>query len=678
MIVKVKKSDGCLDTFDIEKIADDILKSMPLADAENYDEALELAGKAVDKLISMNISVPDTEQIQNEVEKVLIENGKTDAAVNYIHSHIDKKHFKSINCGLIDEYEAVAYGSANALSVSKKLYACGKAARTAFNKEYVISPEFSESVDCGDIFINSSETYGFSVEAVSLSLKKLFDGGFSFGSCSFRIPNRMGTYASLACTAVEAMYSDGCKNVVISEFDKDMADGVKKTFRHLYRDNIAKGISLFTGRTDCKQLVKNVADKLENEGLLLSFEGISAYADAEAQLLLQTCDAQCVEAIQSFAYQTSVKETDREVYQAMEAFIHSLSSVSDLYSDGKCTVCFGLDTSVEGRMVIKNILLAGESGLGKGETPASPSFVFRLAKKSNDMNSANSSLEIPNYDLFRLACRVVGKRGFPNFEFVSSDSDKAYSVDGIEIGLDGGLCLAQTIINLPCIALKSHGSRTMFFSLLDETLDLCIKQLASQYEVMKTLTADDLPFMIGQNILKSSDRDEDMFKYGSLDVGFSGLAQCLCVLANDVSFKDMKAQQLGIQIVSHMKTVVEMKACELKMNFRLSGTDNEECRQQFAELDRERFGSIKGFTDCDAYSSSYHADSGCKLTTNERISLEAPYCKLVSGQMFKTAISVPAGTLLSSCEKLVNTLNVGNIGYASVEVRQEEKVQTEV
>jgi len=83
-----------------------------------------------------------------------------------------------------------------------------------------------------------------------------------------------------------------------------------------------------------------------------------------------------------------------------------------------------MDTSPEGRMVIRNVLLAHENGLGGGETPIFPIHVFRVKKGVNCYEGD------PNYDLFQLACRVSAKRLFPNFAFLDAPFNLRYYVPG--------------------------------------------------------------------------------------------------------------------------------------------------------------------------------------------------------------------------------------------------------
>ena len=81
-----------------------------------------------------------------------------------------------------------------------------------------------------------------------------------------------------------------------------------------------------------------------------------------------------------FAQEKAAKETDRATYQAMEALIHNLNTMNSRAGAQVpfSSINYGMDTSPEGRMVVRNVLLATEAGLGHGETPIFPIQIFRV------------------------------------------------------------------------------------------------------------------------------------------------------------------------------------------------------------------------------------------------------------------------------------------------------------
>ena len=106
----------------------------------------------------------------------------------------------------------------------------------------------------------------------------------------------------------------------------------------------------------------------------------------------------------------------------MEALIHNLNTMNSRAGAQTpfSSINYGTDITPEGRMVIKNVLLAQEAGLGNGETPIFPIHIFKIK------DGVNYNPTDPNYDLFKLACRVSAKRLFPNFSLIDAPFNLKY------------------------------------------------------------------------------------------------------------------------------------------------------------------------------------------------------------------------------------------------------------
>ena len=233
-------------------------------------------------------------------------------------------------------------------------------------------------------------------------------------------------------------------------------------------------------------------------------------------------DDKFVNTIQNFAFDEAYKETDKRTYQAMEAFIHNLNTMHSRAGAQVpfSSINFGTDTTEEGRMVTKNVLLSLEKGLGNGETPIFPILIFKV-KEGISLN-----VEDPNYDLFKLACRVSAKRLFPNFSFLDAPFNAKYYEEGnpeteatymgCRTRVFGNVCgeeivsgrgnLSFTTINLPRLGIK-HGivnnekaDLEEFFEELDEKIDLVIEQLLERMEIQGNKKVMNFPFLMGQGI----------------------------------------------------------------------------------------------------------------------------------------------------------------------------------
>ena len=200
-----------------------------------------------------------------------------------------------------------------------------------------------------------------------------------------------------------------------------MAPGVLKTFKKEFKQELNNLLEFegFLNLINFNKVIDTV-DKLESiETDLSEFSEFTEKSDR-------------IKEIFNGAYEHALKKTDRATFQAMEAFIHNLNTMHSRAGAQVpfSSVNFGTDTSPEGRMVIKNYLLATDEGLGHGETPIFPISIFKVKE------GVNYFKEDPSYDLFRLACRVSAKRLFPNFSFLDSSFNKPFLVPGDYIHLD--------------------------------------------------------------------------------------------------------------------------------------------------------------------------------------------------------------------------------------------------
>lgn len=262
------------------------------------------------------------------------------------------------------------------------------------------------------------------------------------------------------------------------------------------------------------------------------------------------------------------------------------------------SVNFGTDITDEGRLVIKNFLLATKAGLGHGETAIFPVSVFKV-KEGVNFNPGD-----PNYDLFVLACEVSAKRLFPNFVFIDAPYNLKYYKSGVvesEIATMGCRTrvisnaydpsreivagrgnLSFTSINLPRLGILAHGDIEKFFTSLDEMINLVIKQLLDRFHVQCQKFVYNYPMLMGQGVwidsekLDWSDSVAEVLKHGTLSVGFIGLAECLTALIGKHHGESEEAQQLGLRIVKHMRDRMDAEAEKRKLNFGLIGTPEQQ------------------------------------------------------------------------------------------------------
>ena len=431
MIENIRKRDGRLVAFELDKIAGAIYKAFQ-ATGGKYDlkNAMDIAKIVEVKLEKKKSELPTVELVQDTVEEVLIEKGYVRVAKAYILYRANRTRERDMRSRLMKTFEEITFADSkdsdlkrenanvNADAPMGTMLKYGAEAAKQFNEMFVLNPKHARAHINGDIHIHDMDFLTLTTTCCQIDLIKLFKGGFSTGHGVLREPNSISTYAALACIAIQSNQNDQHGGQAIPNFDYGMAPGVSKSYYKHFYQNLAKAISLLCD-IDGDEVVKKIKKEMTIKPALDKNEDFDKQLK---EVLANNNIEENVDKIIDFATKNAYKETDRETYQAMEAFIHNLNT---MHSRAGAQVPFssinyGMDTSSEGRMVMKNILLATEAGLGHGETPIFPIQIFRV-KEGINYNKGE-----PNYDLFKLACRTSAKRLFPNFSFIDAPFNKQY------------------------------------------------------------------------------------------------------------------------------------------------------------------------------------------------------------------------------------------------------------
>jgi len=707
-IEKIRKRDGRLTDFNIEKITAAIEKAFDATYKKGYHaEAEALAYKVYEILATEKNRIPDVEHIQDIVEQVLIEHGYVQTAKAYILYRAERSRTRDMNSRLMKVYEEITFSKASESDIKREnanidgdtamgtMLKYGSEGAKQFYEMFVLKPEHAKAHREGDIHIHDLDFLTLTTTCCQIDIIKLFEGGFCTGHGALREPKDISSYAALACIAIQSNQNDQHGGQSIVNFDYGMAIGVGKTFVRIYRENLARALILLGGMEDleAEKTARRIIDEsIELTGVKPSLVCPEEFTAAEKVKLGEIIsEASLIDRIQHFAFDRAVKETDRATYQAMEAFIHNLNTMHSRAGAQTpfSSINYGMDTSPEGRMVMKNVLLATEAGLGGGETPIFPIQIFRVKK------GVNYEPGDPNYDLFRLAIRVSAQRLFPNFSFIDAPFNKAYYKEGhpeTEIAYmgcrtrvignvydpdreisNGRGNLSFTSINLPRMALKANKNVSVFFEDLDRKLDLVIDQLLDRFEIQCKKKVHNFPFLMGEGVWLDSDKlgpdDEvrEVLKHGTLSVGFIGLAETLKALTGFHHGESELAQNLGLEIVSHMRARLDEESEKRKLNFSLLATPAEGLSGRFVKMDKKLFGEIEGITDREYYTNSFHVPVYYQINAVDKIRLEAPYHALTNAGHI-TYIEMDGDPMqnLEAFEKVIRAMYEAGVGYGAI------------
>ena len=562
----------------------------------------------------------------------------------------------------------------------------GSTVSKEFAKAYLMKKRYSDAHDSGDIHIHDMDFLAMgTTTCMQIDLNKLFKNGFSTGHGHLREPQSITAYGALAAIAVQSNQNDQHGGQSIPAFDYYMAPGVLKTFKKEYKQALYEllDFSDFISFVNMEKLAL-IIDKLDSITFdLVLFEGF--YKESRE-----------VRRIFEKAYDTALAKTDRATYQAMEAFVHNLNT---MHSRAGAQVPFssinlGTDVSPEGRMVTKNYLLSVDAGLGKNETPIFPISIFKV-KEGVNFNPGD-----PNYDLFKLSCKVSAKRLFPNFSFMDSPFNAQYYngnyntevcymgcrtrvignvVDPNKAVTTGRGNLSFTSINLPRLGIK-HGivkneqaDLNGFFEELGEMMDMVHEQLLERFEIQCDKRTYNFPFLLGQGIwmdsekLKPTDRLRRVLKHGTLSIGFIGLAECLKALTGKHHGESEEAQELGLKIVKFMREKCDEFSARHNLNFTCLATPAEGLSGRFINIDKAIYGKIKGVTDKEYYTNSFHVPVYYNISIVNKIKKEAPYHALTNaGHISYIELDGDTTKNLEAFEKIIRLMKENNMGYAAI------------
>lgn len=710
MIKTIKKRTGDIVKFNAQKITDAIKKAnMESIDETFSKEQLSTITNNVIKALK-NLKTPGVEQIQDAVEKVLIAGNFASTAKAYILYRAEHTKLRQAKADLMDIYDELTFTKAKDADIKREnanidadtamgtMLKYGSEGSKYFITSHILPKDIAVAHMDGDIHIHDMDFYMLTETCCQIDLLKLFKNGFSTGHGYLREPNDIRSYAALACIAIQANQNEMHGGQAVPMFDYCMAPGVAKTYRKQYYKalgyyfNAMLDMKLEDASLLCKKIEQSLPIKIsmstaDKFGKLL----VDLLPKHQREHNYQEINEQTTQMAHKFAINTAWNETNAATYQAMEAFIHNLNTMNSRAGAQVpfSSINYGTDTSPEGRMAMRNLLLATDAGLGDGETPIFPVQIFKVKE------GVNYEKDDPNYDLFRLAMKTSAKRLFPNFSFLDAPFNKKYykpndynsevAYMGCRTRVMGNVydptrevtCgrgnLSFTSINLPRLAIEAKGDINKFYKSLDDMIDLVIRQLLHRFKIQCAKIGKNYPFLMGQNIWLDSDNIgeydtvSEVLRHGTLTVGFIGLAETLKALIDKHHGESAEAQKLGLAIIGHMRKRMDDEAQKTKLNFSLIATPAEGLSGRFVKIDRKIYGSIPGVTDREYYTNSFHIPVYYPISAYKKIQLEAPYHNLTNGgHISYIEMDGDPTKNLTAFEAIIRCMHDNGIGYGSV------------
>lgn len=437
MLTTIKKRDGSEVPFDAQKIFGAIFKANNVVHKKELMSGTDISfvtGRVVDYIYKNNIAT--VEDIQDVVEKMLIKSDFSETAKEYILYRAEHNKIRNSESYLMDTYKTLTYTDAADDDVQREnanidgntamgtMLKYGSEGSKYFIDNYILPKDISLAHADGQIHIHDKDFYMLTETCCQIDLLKLFKNGFSTGHGYLREPASIESYAALACIAIQSNQNEMHGGQSVPNFDYSMAPGVSKT----YWKEIKRAAVIYLNIKGYEELTeKHIQYEFDTAGIHTPFKMSESEDVTDKFIQVSTTEnhlivefkldvndiisVQVEDLLKAFSYARSeaLKRTNIRCHQAMELLVHNLCTMSSRAGAQVpfSSLNYGTDTSEEGRMVTKNLLIATDEGLGNGETPIFPVQIFKLK------SGVNYNPEDPNYDLFKLAIKTSAKRLFP-------------------------------------------------------------------------------------------------------------------------------------------------------------------------------------------------------------------------------------------------------------------------
>lgn len=594
----VVKRDGRRVEFNTNKISDAIKgaateEGLSLKTSQTFD----VVQKVINYIEMTEKEEVTVEQIQNLVEKALKDSGHKEVSYAYSNYRRERTKVRDIKSDLMKAIGQIGVetdrDNANVgNNFSSKLLRIASESNKWHN--LAAMPKYlSKAHEVGDLYYHDLDSYNLTINCLHIPTKEVLEGGFNTGYGTIKAPKRIESAAELSCILLQSTQNDMFGGQSHPDFDNDLGIFIEPTREEIRKDLIELGVP--------KERINELT---------------------EVRL-------------------------KAKVHQAMQGITYNLNTMHSRAGSQVpfSSVNIGIPSSKDAAIVCEIFLLEYEKGLGKGEQPIFPNIIFRVKE------GVNREEQDPYFYLYKLACRVAAKRMNPTFMNIDADFNKEYYDKGYmpatmgcrtylmkningEPGCKGRGNIAPATINLPRIGIQAKGDIDKFFEIFNERIELAEKALMHRYDILKKLKVRDLPFIAGQHLLKGSeglsneDSIEPILKQGTWGIGFIGLAETLVALTGKHHGEDEATRDLGIRIISFLRNKLDRLIEETKLNWSAYATPAEGLSGKFIKQDQKLFGKIKGVTDKDYYTNSFHIPVGYNISIKDKIEIEAPYHKL--------------------------------------------------
>ncbi len=190
-------------------------------------------------------------------------------------------------------------------------------------------------------------------------------------------------------------------------------------------------------------------------------------------------------------------------------------------------------------------------------------------------------------------------------------------------------------LNLVDVALSSGGNKEKFWRVFDERLDLCYRALMCRHNRLKGTLSDAAPILWQHGALARLEKGETIDKllyggYSTISLGYAGLYECVKYMTGK-SHTDPEATPFALDVMNHLNEATNRWKQKENIDFSIYGTPLESTTYKFAKCLQKRFGIIKGVTDKNYITNSYHVHVSEKIDAFTKLGFEAQFQALSPG-----------------------------------------------
>jgi anaerobic ribonucleoside-triphosphate reductase len=610
LFTTIRKRDGREVPFDDSKITDAIFKAARVVGGEDRELAVSLTLDVLRMLKQKyNGHIFGVEDVQDVVEKVLIERGHARTAKAYILYRDKRTRIRNAKTELMDIVEDIVRetdrDNANVgNSPSAKMLQIASAASRSYYLTRLLDEDFSLAHRRGDIHIHDLDFYATTINCLQIPLDDLLEKGFNNGHGYIRPPKRPTSATALAAIILQSSQNDMYGGQSFPFFDKQMAPFID-------------GDSEEDVYQAMEALIYNLNSMHSRAGSQVPFSSLNLGTDTSEAGRKVTRNL-------LLAYEAGLGHGENPIFPNV---IFRLKKGINFDPDDPNYDLFQLAVRVASKRL-------------------NPTFSFMDASFNREYGD----------QVAYMGCRtrVIANRRGP-----------------AETTRRGNLSF--TTINLPRLAIKAERDLKKFYALLDELLELTINQLYHRFQVQCRLRVKDIPFVMGQGLymgsedLKPDDSIAPAIVNGTLSVGIIGLAEALVALTGYHHAQNDDSQSLGLEIIKYIREKVD-EACErFNLNYTFLATPAEGLCGRFSKLDRKEFGIIPGVTSREYYTNSFHIPVYYPISMFDKIRLEGPYHKYFdAGHISYVELDSPPQHNPQAVETLLRHMSECDMGYAGI------------